>query len=91
MSIDDVRDVATGAIYTGDEAAENGLIDFIGSDPEVEQYLLDVLEVESVAFYYYQQDPTFFDLFASGMSSFGYNIGAGLGASLGQDGVTIKT
>ncbi len=72
-----VREAATGMFYLGVQAKELGLIDEIGGKDEVETYLKNTLNVTSLDYVDYEEEPGFFELLTGLSSSFSFNLGKG--------------
>lgn len=81
MSKEQVEDLATGFIFTGDQALANGLIDEIGGKREVVAYLEQELNM-SITLVEYKKKRTLLDLLGEVSAQKGFSIGRGIGASL---------
>ena len=82
MKYDEVEKLATGWIFYGSEAKERKLIDEIGGDKAVEDYLKKKVNTEKLYYVDYQEQPGFFDGLASKM---GESIGRGLTETINED------
>ncbi|HLC74435.1 MAG TPA: signal peptide peptidase SppA [Candidatus Nanoarchaeia archaeon] len=77
-----VRAVATGEFFLGDEAQKYGLVDMLGSSTELELHLKEVLGIEEIEYAHYQREPTLFDVLSQVASEFSFSVGKGIGSSL---------
>ena len=66
LNADDVKKLATGRIFTSDEAVENKLIDEIGYDDDAIEQLKSQLGLEKVRVVEYQHQPNFMEMLAGG-------------------------
>jgi protease-4 len=76
-----VESLATGQIYLGIDAVENGLIDELGGKTEAYAYIertanMTVQPVE------YEEEKSFVELLASALDNTGFNVGMGIGSAL---------
>jgi len=85
-----VDELATGLFFTGVRAQELGLVDKLGSEPEVEAYLEDILGQE-VKFVEYKKKTGFFEQLSEAMSRQFYSIGQGIGSSVFSHGTTLES
>jgi protease-4 len=81
VSVSSIEELATGQIYLGLDAVDNGLVDMLGSSTDVEDYIALTYNVD-VSYKEYTVPTSIFDSFSSFSSSLGKNIGVGLGESL---------
>ncbi len=84
-----VKEIATGLFYTGVQAKELGLIDGLGGEDEVKQYLERRLNT-SVSFVKYEEKKGFFDMLSTALSKPFYYIGQGIGSALLDKEITSK-
>jgi len=59
-----VRPLADGRVFTADEAVQNRLIDGIGYGEDAQRKIAELLDVDSVKVYRYDEQVTLMDLFA---------------------------
>lgn len=76
-----VRELATGFVYLGTEAKEDGLIDEFGGIDEAKEYLKRLLNVK-IELVPYKKKASLMDILSEVMSSQMYRIGAGIGEGL---------
>ena len=76
-----VESLATGEVWTGKKSFELKLVDSLGSNYELKQYLEQELN-ESVGFYRYKKEVTLKDLFTGIINDFGFSIGKGVSNSV---------
>ena len=76
MPISEIEEVASGDIYLGSEALENGLVDKLGNLDDAIDIAAELggIKGEPRVKYMYRE-PTFYDLFAEGATNIGYGIG----------------
>lgn len=92
ISVQKVKELATGYIFLGAEAKDLGLVDMIGGRGEAKEYLEKMLN-ETVKFREYKVKKSLFESFSQAMHESAYTIGQGMGsAMLGstQDEVEFK-
>lgn len=84
MSYDAIKSLATGQIYLGVDAIQNGLIDQLGGKKEAYAYVQQKLgiTVEPVE---YETEKSFLQQLASAMDQSAFRVGTGIGAVLVQD------
>ena len=80
-----VRELATGQIYLGLEAAQNGLVDRVGSRPMVTSYIEEELNI-LVDYVLYEEEVTLLDALTGFTHGFGRNVGLGIGQTLSTTG-----
>jgi protease IV len=91
MTYDSVKVLATGEIYLGVEAKDNGLIDELGSKAEAIKYIEDKKDL-TVTTKEFVKSRSFIESLASAMNKNSYYIGQGIGSSLVKDdGLKITT
>ncbi len=90
MSVEEVRELANGFIYTTDDAIKFGLVDEVGGREEVKLYLEKELNM-TVEFVEFQKKKNFFDLLTEVSSQIGYKVGYGMGMALVDEGSNPKT
>jgi protease-4 len=81
LDVEHVRELATGYVFLGVEAKEKGLIDFIGTNEDAKDYIAKELNI-TVTFKKFKEKTGFFEAISSGMSSYSYKIGQGMGSVL---------
>ncbi|MBU0460086.1 MAG: signal peptide peptidase SppA [Candidatus Woesearchaeota archaeon] len=82
LSEEQVRKLATGEIFLGVEALDLGLVDQLGDQDTVEEYIKETYGLEKVDFVTYQREISFFELLAGLSTNFAFNIGEGIGSIL---------
>jgi protease-4 len=81
LAYDTVEPLATGQIYLGVQAVENGLVDQLGGKKEAYAYLTEQLGIEVIPMLY-EDEKSFLELLALAMDSTAFNVGTGIGAVL---------
>ena len=81
MAYADIKELATGQVYTGKQAKDLGLVDELGSKNEVKAYLEKELNT-SVEFVYYKKPKTFIQSLTESISEQSYHIGEGIGSKI---------
>lgn len=76
-----VRELATGFVYLGTEAKEDGLIDEFGGIDEAKEYLKRLLNVK-IELVPYKKKASLMDILSEVMSNQMYRIGTGIGEGL---------
>ncbi len=76
-----VAKLATGEFFLGSEALEYGLVDELGNEDTVKEYLIQQHNLSGVDFVVYQQEETFWDILTSVFENFSFKIGEGFGAA----------
>ncbi len=91
MSVAKVRDLATGEIFLGVEAKENGLIDELGGKREAEAYLAKRLNT-TITTREFVPDKGFFERLMSAMNQNSFFMGEGIASAvLKQNALKIQT
>lgn len=83
MDYDAVKELATGFVYLGSQAKENGLIDELGGMDEAQAWFEEELN-STIEFAYYSAPPSLLDLFASIVSENLFALGEGIGNGFGN-------
>ncbi|MFH1506688.1 MAG: signal peptide peptidase SppA [archaeon] len=91
MEKDKVEELATGLFYLGVEAKDLGLIDQLGGEDEVKEYLKQEIGLESVKFKKYYDKRTIWDVLGSVLQGASFNVGRGMASYLSQDSFTLRT
>ncbi len=81
MSVDKVKELATGYIYLGEEAKELGLVDMLGGNEEAKEYLGKMLNI-TVEFKEFKAKKGLLDVFSQTAYGAAYTIGEGMGSVL---------
>jgi protease IV len=84
-----VEELATGRIFLGVEAKNNGLVDELGNQETVTLYLQNRHGLENIQYARYERQAGLFDLFAGVISQFSFQIGQGISQGLTQQTITI--
>ena len=91
MSYDSVKTLATGEIFLGVEAKDNGLVDELGSITEVTKYLEDKKDMVVITKEFYKEK-SFIESITSTMNKNSYYIGQGISSGLIKNqGLQITT
>ena len=92
MSYDSVKELATGAFYTGMKAEELGLVDELGGKQEAKRYLEKTLNT-TVSFKPYKRPKSFVETLMTGVSEQSYGMGRGMGDALldAENNAVIRT
>lgn len=83
--LDSIEELATGQIYLGVQAIDNGLVDELGGVDEVKVYLENQLDT-SVNFIKYEKRKGFFSSFGNVFSEQSFLVGRGIGDRLIEEG-----
>jgi protease-4 len=78
MSYGSIKQLATGELFLGSDAINNGLIDEIGGFPEAESYLESKFKLKNVDFKKYSESRSFI----SELTGFSSKIGSSIGESI---------
>ncbi|MBU0536207.1 MAG: signal peptide peptidase SppA [Nanoarchaeota archaeon] len=78
---DKVREIATGAIYTGKKAMELGLVDELGGLDEAKQFINNTLNI-TPELVVYEKELTLSEVFFQAVSEQSFSIGEGIGSTL---------
>lgn len=79
LSIEKVRELATGEFSLGIEAKELGLIDILGDKETAIELIKQELNLTEVKFAEYKKPKTFIDLLAGLLAEPSFNVGRGIG------------
>ena len=79
-----VRELATGEFYLGVEALHYGLIDQLGDQNTLEQYVKDKYSLKEVKYVYYQKQVGLLKILTGVFNDFSFHIGQGVGSMLVQ-------
>ncbi len=91
MSVDSVTKLATGEIFLGSEAKDNGLIDELGGKTEAQKYIESKLNI-TVTSKDFTQKKSFIESLMQAMNKNSFYIGQGISSGLVKDtGVKITT
>ena len=91
LSVEEVREVATGRFFTARKAMEYNLVDELGGKEEAKAYLKEKIDAD-VKFVEYKKKKSLLDLLGSTASESFYAMGQGIGDSMVGSGVpTIRT
>ncbi|MGV8141187.1 MAG: signal peptide peptidase SppA [Candidatus Woesearchaeota archaeon] len=91
MDYDDVEKLATGEIFLGVEAKENGLIDELGGETEVKKYVENKLN-KTIVTKTFARDKTFVENLMTAMNKNSYYIGKGISSGIiGENNIKITT
>ena len=91
MSAEDVRKLATGEIFLGTEAKDNGLIDELGGKQQTIDYLESKLNI-TITTKEFSKEKGFLESLITSMNKNSFFIGQGIGSSmLQQGGLKIST
>ncbi len=74
-----VRQLATGEFFLGEEAQQLGLVDVLGDEQVLVDYLTEQLNVTDVEFVEYRTELSFLDILAGALNEEFFYIGKGIG------------
>ncbi|MFH0876048.1 MAG: signal peptide peptidase SppA [archaeon] len=77
---DKIEEIATGLFYTGVQAKELGLVDELGGEDEVKQYLEKKYNI-SVNYVRYEDKPTFLEMLSQALILPSFYMGKGIGSA----------
>ena len=83
MSYENVDAMATGQIYLGIDAVDNGLIDELGGKKEAYAYIQNKLSITVEPVEY--EEKSFLQMLASAMDTNAFRVGQGIGSALVQN------
>jgi protease-4 len=87
-----VRAIATGEFFLGEEALNIGLVDMVGDKKTLEDHLKNTLNATDIEFIYYQQEASLLDVLGVFIDRQFFLIGKGIGSALtGQQELSIRT
>lgn len=84
MEQQEVEKIATGEFFLGVEALSLGLVDALGDQATVDQYLKETYSLEAVDYVPYQRQHSFWELLAGVFSDASFSIGQGAAATMLQ-------
>jgi protease-4 len=92
MSYEDVKKLATGEIFLGVEAKDNGLVDELGGKAEAIRYIEDKQGI-SVVTKEFSKEKSFIESLTTAMNKNSYYIGKGISSGItgGEGGIKITT
>ncbi len=79
-----VRAIATGEFFLGEEALNLGLVDVLGNKQALDEHLKNVLNATDIEYVYYQREQTLFDVLGGLVGKQSFLIGQGIGAALAR-------
>ena len=82
LSLDQVSKLATGEVFLGVEAFNNGLVDQLGNKDTAEEYIKDNYDLEKIDYVVYEQELGFLDLLTGLSTDLMFNVGQGIGSML---------
>ncbi|MBS3157985.1 signal peptide peptidase SppA [Candidatus Woesearchaeota archaeon] len=82
MSVDDVKKVADGLFYLGEEAQKLGLVDLLGDKETAKELLKESLALEDIKIVEYKKPKGFIDALFESFSKQSFSVGEGIGSSL---------
>lgn len=82
ISLDRMKELATGEFYLGMEAKELGLIDMFGNQETAKEAVKERLNLTKVEFVTYEKPPGFLDLLAKIINERSFYVGRGIGNEL---------
>ena len=83
-----VKSIATGEFFLGDEAQKYGLIDIMGGQKELEQHL-NSLGITTIEYVHYAQEATLLDVLNQLGSSFFFSVGQGIGTEIKEQPLIV--
>lgn len=90
LSVDDVKKLATGEIFSGAKGKTLGLIDEVGGIEKVSEYLGKELNI-TVEYTVFEDEASFTDILRKLSSEHGFSMGKGIGSYLNNNQQLIKT
>lgn len=92
MSINRTRALATGIFYTGSQAKDLGLVDYLGGEDVAIAQIKKLTGLSSVSLVPYAKKKSLWDALASAMSQQSFALGQGIGSTLTSSGqFSVKT
>ena len=85
------RELATGLFYLGVEAKDLGLVDELGGEQEVKNYLKENTGLTTVTFKKYYDKKGILELLGSVMHDASFNVGRGIASYFSQEKLSIQT
>lgn len=82
MSIENVRKLADGLFYLGEEAQKLGLIDILGDKETAKELLKETLNLADIQLVEYKKPQGFIDSLFKSFSKQSFSVGEGIGSSL---------
>ncbi len=90
MTLEAVRELATGEFYLGVEAKELGLVDELGGQDEAEKYLKTRGNYSSITYEVYQRDPSFFDILSGVVTHMSMSVGKGIISGMTESSQSVR-
>jgi len=90
MPFEEVKSIATGEFYLGEEALEFNLIDELGDIETAKEYLKKELNLTVISLAKYEKPAGFAELFGKTFSEYFFFIGKGIGSELFESRKTSK-
>ena len=88
MDLGQVKNISTGMFYTGHQAKKLGLVDELGGQKEAEELIKSKLNLTEVEIVQYAPEKSLIGLLSQLASSASFQIGRGIGTSLGHFSVS---
>ncbi|MBI2136351.1 signal peptide peptidase SppA [Candidatus Woesearchaeota archaeon] len=82
MGVEDVRKLADGLFYLGEEAQKLGLVDVLGDKETAKDILKDTLNLPDIQLVEYKKPQGFIDALFKSFSRQSFNVGEGIGKNL---------
>lgn len=82
MDVEEVRKLADGLFYLGEEAQKLGLVDVLGDKETAKDILKDTLNLPDIQLVEYKKPKGFIDVLFNSFSKQSFNVGEGIGKSL---------
>ena len=82
MGVEDVRKLADGLFYLGEEAQKLGLVDVLGDKETAKDILKDTLNLPDIQLVEYKKPQGFIDALFNSFSRQSFNVGEGIGKNL---------
>src|SRR3989338_858383 len=82
LEISQVKKIATGEFFLGEEALKLGLVDQLGGKDDAENLLREKFGLQSIEYVKYEHSGGFFELLSGVISNFFFNVGEGIGSML---------
>ncbi len=90
MSIESVRELATGEFYLGVEAYELGLVDALGGDEVADAYIMEQGNYSSLSYVVYERDPSLIEMLSGVMTHMSMSVGRGIMSGFVEQGQRVR-
>jgi protease IV len=80
LTLSEVKELATGEFYLGIEALDLGLVDLLGNQDTLENYVKNEYGLEEMSYFIYQEEVNIFSALFGIFEEMSFNIGEGMGS-----------